>query len=70
MDDYSDYPMGDERTYQNKKKYGSPVHPNSNAAKAKRGLAKKVVGMNDIHGTQKDANRSADSFARTKPVAK
>ena len=43
MDDYSDYPMGDERTYQNKKKFGSPISPNKNALrKGKVGTAKSV----------------------------
>lgn len=27
--DYDDYPMGDEKTYQNRKKFGSSVHPNA-----------------------------------------
>lgn len=46
MDSYSDYPMGDEKSYQNKKKHGSPVHPNSSAAKhakaRKEAMAKKM----------------------------
>lgn len=31
--DYDDYPMGDEKSYQNRKKYGMEMHPNSRAAK-------------------------------------
>ena len=46
----SDYPMGDEKTYQNRQKYGSSVHPNSRAGKmAKRikALQKKQVSTSD-----------------------
>lgn len=38
FDDYGDYPMGDEKSYQNRKKYGSSVHPNSSAAKMHKRL--------------------------------
>jgi hypothetical protein len=42
MDDMgSDYPLGDEKAYQNRKKYGTEVHPNSNAAKS----AKRIKEM-------------------------
>ena len=43
LNDYDDYPMGDEKSYQNRKKYGMEVHPNSSAAKhakIRNGLSK------------------------------
>lgn len=57
--DYDDYPMGDERTYQNRKKYGSSIHPNSNAAKMykrlKEGTTKGAAKHKALHERLKKA---------------
>lgn len=55
----SDYPSGDEKTYQNRKKFNSPVHPNSNAAKTKRGTS-------DGYMPEAFSSKKAEDDARSK----
>lgn len=53
-DNYGDYPLGDEKTYQNRKKYGSAVHPNSSAARKAIHVKKEVPNpFHDFKGFSK-----------------